>query len=190
MAGRTPGEGADDGKRASPGEGGASCGILGFHDFEENEPMKALITTIAAIIGLAFPALPVWAGPATDALAVCLTDNTTGKDLKSIVLFVFGAMAAHPEFQALSNITPEKRAEFNKTFAALFTRLLTENCAEQTRAADKEGGMVAINNAFGVLSSAAMAQTINNNPQVVTAMSDFDKYVDRAKLNAVISRPR
>ncbi len=47
--------------------------------------MKRIILALAAVlIGSSFTASSTIAGPATDALITCMSDNTTGKDRKDL----------------------------------------------------------------------------------------------------------
>ena len=60
--------------------------------------------------------------------------------------------------------------EAHKNAAATFTRLVTESCVHQTQAAFKAGGTKAM-----------------SNRDVSASMSAFDKYIDKDKLNQVLS---
>jgi hypothetical protein len=77
-----------------------------------------------------------WGYLQLDALKRCLADNTSGKDRKDFVKWIFLAMAAHPELKQYVNSNAATAMERNsRTVAALVTRLLTDDCVNETRAA-------------------------------------------------------
>src|SRR3569623_1186067 len=94
---------------------------------------------------------PSYAGPATDDLSLCLADNTTGKDRKDLAKWMFVAMSAHPELKSLGNISDADRSQADRTTAAIFTRLLTQSCVEQTKRAYAIDGADSFKNSFGAL---------------------------------------
>lgn len=127
------------------------------------------------------------AGPATDGLSACLADNTSGKDRKDMARFVFVGMAAHPEIRGLSNVTEANREEIDKGMAAIFTRLLTEKCAVQTKLAMEMDGAAAIQTAFKTIGELAM-QELMSNPAVSSSFSRFSQYIDQNKISSTFSK--
>jgi hypothetical protein len=129
---------------------------------------------------------PVAAQNSTQALSDCLAESTSGRDRKDLARWVFFAIAAHPdisEYLAPSAATAEREA--HKTVADLFTRLLAESCARETRTAFKQGGSKAIEGAFQTLGQLAM-QELMTNPAVNASMSEFEKQLDQEKLNKAL----
>jgi hypothetical protein len=138
---------------------------------------------ILAVV-LATP-IVVHAEASADALARCLADNTSGKDRKDLARWMFLAMAAHPEIKQYAAAAAAQAAEqSDEALAALITRLLTESCVEETRAASKQGG-TAFPEAFKALGGLAM-QEIMSNPDVKGAMGAFEKHLDRAKFDQAL----
>jgi hypothetical protein len=129
-------------------------------------------------------AVPVFASPDGDAVAKCIVDNTTGKDRKDLARWVFVAMSAHPEMQSISNIAPGAIDDVSRTAGSLFTKLLTESCPAETRAALRSDGPLAIQAAFRLLGELAM-QELMTDKNVAAAMSAFDNYIDKDKLAAL-----
>jgi hypothetical protein len=79
-----------------------------------------------------------WGYLQLDALKRCLADNTSGKDRKDFAKWIFLAMAAHPELKQYVNSNAATGMErSSRTVAALVTRLLTDACVNETRAAMK-----------------------------------------------------
>lgn len=75
------------------------------------------------------------------------------------------------------------RDQLNKDTGALFTRLPTESCKQQTHDAYKYEGSSAIGSAFELLGKIA-SQGIFGDPAVAAGITDLMKNVDQAKLKA------
>jgi hypothetical protein len=125
------------------------------------------------------------AGPNSIELGKCLTDNTNGKERKDLARWLFIAMGTHPEIKQLSAATGADLDAASKSTGALFTRLLTENCAAQMRSATETDGKDAIQAAFATLGQVAM-QELMSDKDVNAAFSGFERYVDKKKVEAVL----
>lgn len=144
-----------------------------------------VVRIFALTLLLAAP-LVALAQTSADALSRCIADNTSGKDRKTLARWTFFAMAAHPEIKQYASATVARATEdTNDAMAAIFTRLLTESCAEQAKAVTKEGGPRAMSGAFRILGTLAM-QEIMSDADVKAAMGSFDKHIDRAKIDRVL----
>ncbi len=144
-----------------------------------------MVRILAVVLLLSTP-LVARAQTPVDVLSRCLADNTSGKDRKTLARWMFLAMAAHPEIkQYASAAAVQAREETNEAMAAIFTRLLTESCAEETRAASKAGGTRAVPESFRSLGALAM-QEIMSDRDVKDAMGAFEKHLDHGKLNRVL----
>ena len=75
----------------------------------------------------------------------------------------------------------------SKTVADLFMSLVTEKCLPQTRAAIQNEGPSAMQAAFTVLGQLAM-QELTANPEVTRAFSVFERFMDKEKFSAAISK--
>ncbi|TAK90727.1 MAG: hypothetical protein EPO06_07410 [Burkholderiaceae bacterium] len=139
---------------------------------------------IIAII-VSFAISPAMAGTYTDALQTCFAENTTGKDRKEMARWVFIGMAAHPEIKRLSNASDNDREQADRNLANLFTRLLTETCRAEAKAATKYEGEQAFKAAFGSLGQLAM-QEIMTDQGVTNSMSAFARYLDKKKLSEAL----
>lgn len=135
---------------------------------------------------VAFIAFPAVAGPQTEALETCLTDNTSGKERKELVRWILLAMAAHPDMQELSSVTTATRQQAAQAVGSLFTRLLSETCARETRAAVEKEGSESLGVAFSFLGKLAM-QELMANKNVTASMSEVTQYLDRKKLEAAFT---
>lgn len=146
--------------------------------------MKYPLATLGlALLGTLLAPAPALAGAATDTLGACLADNTTGKERKELVKWIFVSIAAHPDLRELAVATPAMRERVNRNTGIMLTRLLTENCPEQTRQAYQREGGQALEAAFGILGRLAM-QELMTNRDVGAAVAGFGQYVDQQKLEA------
>jgi len=119
-----------------------------------------------------------------DAAGTCLADNTSGRDRKDLVKWIFLAMSKHPEISAVSAATPKMDDDTNRKVGTLFTRLVAEDCRTEIRAMVKEHGPSSISKAFEVLGRVAM-QELMSHPNVEASFSGLDQYTDKAKIEAV-----
>lgn len=149
--------------------------------------MKKILSILAAVACTAIATPSALAGAGTDALAACLADNTTGKDRKDMARWVYVGMSAHPEIQSLSNVTQADREDSDRKLAAMFTKLMTENCTAQVKLAREKDGANALKDAFESFGKLAM-QELMSNPNVNAAFTTFTKYIDQNKFNAVFSK--
>ncbi|WP_294764987.1 hypothetical protein [uncultured Rhodoferax sp.] len=125
------------------------------------------------------------AGPYSDALGNCFSESTTGRDRIDFARWVFMAMAKHPGIKDLSNVTPDALEDTSMRVGALYTRLMTESCAKQTKAAVQNEGEGALRAAYEVLGKLGMQELIVN-PQVTGVFTGTSKYVDAAKIRAAM----
>lgn len=146
--------------------------------------MTILARTLTALLTLVV-ALAAQAGPLVDATKTCLADSTTGKDRKVLARWVFVSMAAHPEIRSLAQVTSTDGEQSSKAVGELFTHLIVESCAEQVRAMVKGEGPDSMRTAFEFLGGLAM-QELTANPEVRTSISGFERFVDRARVAAVL----
>ena len=115
--------------------------------------------------------------PASQALGGCMVDSLTGKERKKMATWIFFAMSAHPEIQQFSKVDQGTRDGIDQYIAGLITRLMTENCPDETKAALQESSL-AIQNAFQLVGQVAM-QELMASQEVNIAISNFEKYLDQ-----------
>lgn len=127
------------------------------------------------------------AGPATAAFATCLADNTTGKDRKELAKWVFVSISSHPDLHQLSAVTPAAHKQVNQTMGALLTRLVTESCAQEARAAVQQDGNQSFEQAFTSLGRLAM-QELMTNREVAANINGFVDYMDKEKFQRTFGK--
>ena len=140
-----------------------------------------------AVLGTIIAVSPAIAGSATDRLSTCVADYTSGKDRKDLAQWVFVAMTAHPEIHPMSNVTEANRDRLDKKMAALATRLLTENCRTEAKAAIEKEGNESLQAAFSILGKLAM-QELMSNTSVNSSFSRYAKYLDKAKFDSAFEK--
>lgn len=137
-----------------------------------------------ALLALAAP-VPLTASPTIDAAGTCLTDNTTGRDRKDLVAWIFLAIARHPEIRDMSAATAQAIEGSDRQVGALFTRLLVEDCPAEIRAMLAEHGPSSMSKAFEVLGRVAMTELMGH-PDVAGALAGLERHADLARIEAAM----
>lgn len=132
----------------------------------------------------AFASSPVMAQNSAAALGSCMVDNLNGKERKSLAQWIFFAIAAHPDMTQFAQVNAGNREASDMRVGGLVTRLLTEDCPVEAKAAFAEGGSVAMEQAFGLVGQVAM-QELMTDQSVNSAIAGFEKYLDADKLNSL-----
>lgn len=139
-------------------------------------------------LGLAlFTSQAAMANPGSNQLGECLKSSTNGKDRTDLARWIFISMAAHPEMGKLTTITPAIRTDADKGMAQLVTRLLLQNCAEQTRAVMQAEGGQGMLSAFRSLGEVAMMELMSN-PEVSATISGYTQFLDKEKFDALLRK--
>ena len=148
--------------------------------------MKTLknLVVVTALGLMAFISGPVFAGPYGNDMAKCLVSSTTDSDKGTLVRWMFAAISLNPEVKSMVNLTEKKREKYNRDFANLVMRLLTESCKKETQLAIQYEGKEAIGNSFRVLGAVA-ARGLMAHPAVSAYIAGIDKYIDKKKLEAL-----
>ena len=124
------------------------------------------------------------AGVYTDDLTKCIVAKTSPDDRITLVKWVFIAMSRHPAVASMTKVTESDTATANEAAAALFTNLMTVNCADATRSAMKYEGVAAIQSAFSVLGQVAMGDLMSD-PGVGSVLAQLEKYIDPSKFESL-----
>ena len=138
---------------------------------------------LAAVL-LAGWATTASAGPYTDDMSKCLVSSTSADDRTNLVRWIFANAALHPDVANISTVTIDQRTTMNQAAGELFDRLLTVSCRKQTREALRYEGPAAIQLSFQVLGQVAMG-TLMSHPSVGQGFSEFAKFVDEKKIEAL-----
>lgn len=143
---------------------------------------------IAVFASLLLVGSPALAGPYSDDLAKCLVASTSSDDRVALVRWMFTSFAAHPDVAPLSAATTAQVDAIDTQVGAIFTRLLTQSCREQTQAALRYEGSAAIETAFQVLGQVA-AKELGTNPAVQKRLAALGEKIDQRAIEALVQAP-
>ena len=162
--------------------------VQGYHralpDCHPDAIMRLLrsIALAAAAAAVALPACAAGAAtPAGDALGACLVAKSTSRDRKDLARWMFVALAAHPEIQAMSKVSAADRENAIHAAADIFSRLLTVDCLDETRAAIRTGGPGALQASGNQLGQVAM-QELMSDPNVSGSVAGIVRYIDPVRI--------
>ena len=141
--------------------------------------LRTIVFLLAALV-----VMPTFASPNIDALSKCIADNSTSKDRRNYGLFIIVSMSAHPEMQSISTIAPGALDSTGKVAGTTITRLITESCQTEARAAIRSDGASAMWAAFGDLFRVAMLELLIDK-DVQASINILDKYSDKNKFEAL-----
>ena len=142
----------------------------------------AAIALAAATFAVRAPAAPTSA----DALGTCLVEHTSQQDRTTFVKWLFAQMALAPAVAPMVSVSAKQREALNVEIGKLFMRLVTQDCANEARTAYLVQGSTAIEGGFRILGAAA-GRSLMLDPHVSAGMSGFTKYLDKAKIDAVLA---
>lgn len=117
------------------------------------------------------------AGVYSDDLSRCLVESATAEDKQALVVWMFTAMALHPDISSMSNVTAAQREEANKNVAKMFTKLMTESCLTASKKAVKYEGGAALEQGFNMFGQVA-GQELFSNPKVAQALTELEEHID------------
>ena len=125
---------------------------------------------------------PTFAGPFADELAKCLVTSTNNRDRNKLVKWIFSVYSDHPEVSYMVDLSDREKKIIDKEMADLFTRLLSEDCFDESKNAQKYEGNIVFFKAFQSLGQVA-AQGFMGNPDVKRSMNKFSELIDTKKLD-------
>ena len=125
---------------------------------------------------------PIFAGPFGDEMAKCLVTSTSNIDRTKLLKWMFRVYGEHPEVSYMVDLSDREKKVIDKDIADVFTRLLSEDCVDETKKAlDYEGDNVMFT-AFQTLGQVA-AQGFNVNPIVERSINKFNEFIEYEKLD-------
>lgn len=130
---------------------------------------------------------PAMAGDYQERLATCLTGSANQDDKDALIRWIFVAMAAHPLTEDLAAIPAGRRETIVSEGSAVFQKLMTETCGEETVGTLKYEGTEAFGKAFEVLGQTAM-EGLMSHPDVDRAISELASHLDQKKFEELLER--
>ena len=125
---------------------------------------------------------PTFAGPFADEMAKCLVTSTNNRDRNKLIKWIFKVYSDHPEVSYMVDLSDREKKVIDKEMADLFTRLLSEDCLDESKKAQKYEGDIVFFNAFQILGQTA-AKGFMGNPDVKRSMNKFSELIDIKKLD-------
>lgn len=119
------------------------------------------------------------------ALGECMVLKSTGADRLVVARWFLTSLASAPQAAGVATLTPGKKDEFDKGMAAIFTRLMAVDCADQARPLFKARDEASFRVAGEALGRVAMEELLNN-PQASAALSGYTKYLRQEDFKAVL----
>ncbi len=138
-----------------------------------------------ALLGSLVVATSSQAGPAQDALSACLVKSTTPADNVILADWIFAVISLHSSVSSMASISDARRETLNKNAGALFTRLVSEDCGPELKAAVEKEGTDAVGEAFGKLGEMAMTDLMSD-PKVQAGTEAMSAYIDQNKITAAV----
>ncbi|MCZ8293686.1 MAG: hypothetical protein O9312_09250 [Hylemonella sp.] len=151
-------------------------------------PGKKMWIAALAVAG-ALGSVPATAGPYSDDLSKCLVRSTGDAEKRTLVKWIFAAVALHPEVADISSVTPAQRAEMTRNTAKIFEKLLADSCRTEVQQAVQYEGPQTIGSSFQVLGQVA-ARELFSNPNVAANMADLGKYIDQKRIAEAMGKAR
>jgi maltose-binding protein MalE len=147
----------------------------------------ALMCAVCSVVMLS--STEAAAGPYADELAKCLVRSTTASEKNALMKWIFAAAALHPEVKGISSVTDAQRDELSKSTGRIVERLLADSCKTETQDALRYEGPAVFQSSFTVLGQVA-AVGLFTDLSVSGYMSDFLKYIDKAKMQDALLSSR
>lgn len=145
---------------------------------------KSVLAAAALSAGLCF-ATSSQAGPAQDALSACLVKSTTPADNVILADWIFAVISLHSSVSSMASISDSQRETLNRNAGVLFTRLVSEDCGPELKAAVEKEGTDAVGEAFGKLGEMAMTDLMSD-PKVQAGTEAMSAYIDQDKITAAV----
>jgi len=149
----------------------------------KNTIKSLLFITTLAVATPAISKTPPTANPVAS-LGGCLVDSLDGKERKLLAKWIFFAIAAHPEIKQFSKMTEKDIEDTDKSVGALITRLLTVDCEDKFKAAQKVD-RTALPQAFRLVGEVAMKELMQDK-SVTSSITGYAKYIDKDKITALM----
>ena len=121
------------------------------------------------------------AGPFGDEMAKCLVKSTNSNDNISLVRWIVRVYGEHPDSNDFINLSINDKEKIDKEIAALFTRLLAQDCRNETKQALNYEGDQVLFTAFQVMGQVA-GKELQKDKNVAGAIEQFINYVNYEKL--------
>ena len=144
--------------------------------------MKHLMGGLLVLASAAAPWGAANAQAASSDLQSCVVAATGAEDRRTLVQWMFSAIALHPDLEDMAQVSDERRDQANGAMGELMVRLLTVDCADHARQAFRDGSAdAAMGAAFGRVGEMA-GEGLFADPRVAAEASGLIRHVDMNRL--------
>jgi|GEM_PF-2397908 len=161
---------------------------LGYRNrFKEGKMDMKAGARFSVVILFASAAVPTFAAqmpPTTNdlsaqanALGRCFVNKSTGDDRMAVARWMLAGMASAPRMADVAKVDPSRKVEADKGMAAVFTRLMTIDCANEARPLFLAKSKAAFETAGGALGEIAMKELLSD-PKAAEGLSGYIQYLD------------
>lgn len=119
------------------------------------------------------------------ALSQCVVLRTTGADRVLTAQWIFAAMTKSPHIADLSVISDQRKAQIDRSFGQLLTRIVMKDCLEQIRPLASHDLQAAFELTGQALGEVAM-QELMGNERVDKAIGDYTDYLSEDDFKLLI----
>jgi hypothetical protein len=131
----------------------------------------------------------VWAQTNNDTLANCLNTHTSAQDRKTLSVWVFVTLANHPDLKDYASSQAAKDSQrIQADMAKLLTRLITDNCAKQTRQTLRDGGTASIQKALTAYARQSLGELVGH-PNVTSSLGGLVSNIEPSKWARMLLMP-
>ncbi len=124
-----------------------------------------------------------------DGLATCLAQHTSAADRQAMARWVFVTLASHPDLKPYtSKQAAQETGRIQANMAQTLTRLMTENCARETKQTLRQGGTAGIQKAFTTVARQALTDVLSH-PHVAASLGDTVSHIDPSKWARLLLMP-
>ena len=144
--------------------------------------MKCISAVLLAGVMAAASWQPAKAQEAPGDQPSCVVAATGVDDRRTLVQWMFSAIALHPDLEEMARVSDARRQEANRAMGALMERLLTVDCADHARRAFQDDGTEgAVGEAFARVGQLA-GEGLFADPRVAAEASGLIRHVDMNRL--------
>ena len=147
----------------------------------------ALLFATTSVPALAADTTPTAAelSAQANALGQCFVAKSTGADRLAVARWMLAGLASAPTMVDVAKVNPVRKVQADKDMAAIFTRLMTVDCATEARPLFLAKSKAAFETAGGALGGIAMKELLSD-PRAAQGLADYVQYLDQSAFANVV----
>lgn len=125
----------------------------------------------------------------TDGLTRCLTKHISATDRQSMARWVFVTLSSHPDLTPYASAQAARETRsIQANMAKTLTRLMTENCARETKQTLRQGGTAAIQKAVTTVARQAISEVLSHT-SVTASLSGTMAHIEPGRWARLLLMP-